>query len=718
MSKARRTSKASKKYGRSSVSLPKAGSSVIMNRLQEALWLCLLGFAAFIFISLLTHDKTILVSKPHLNSERSSGVLGVWLADVLFVFWGQCAYFIPAGLLLLTWAWFFHKNIRLSYRRSLLFLMSIFLGAGILDIVKAHSGGLIGQILSSWFKDKLGNWGSLCVLLPLLLISISAIFEISCLQITLNIALQLKRPIEGMLQILLNCQKWINSRMVRPQRKMVHPFSLEERPTDNADQMHNPAFPPKITESNHPIFYTRPDLELLEPGPVFSKKGLTQGAAQQQRLKNLSEEVEENLHHFGIEVKVLAAYPGPVITRLEIELAAGVKSSRITALSKDLARALSVSSVRVVEVIPGKSCIGLEVPNPEREMVKLKEILQSQVYQETQAHLPLSLGKDIAGQPVIVDLARMPHLLVAGTTGSGKSVGVNAMLLSLLYNLTPQEVRLILVDPKMLELSAYEAVPHLLTPVVTDMKDAYQALKWCVNEMERRYQIMSDSAVRNILGYNQKNSDQPLPYIVIIIDEFADMMMVVGKKVEELITRISQKARAAGIHMILATQRPSVDVITGLIKANIPTRIAFQVSSRIDSRTILDQQGAEQLLGHGDMLYLPPGTGIPQRIHGAFVSDEEVYRVVESLKAQSQPEYIEAICNPSQLEISQASEEEDELFQDAVQIVLDSKKANASYLQRRLKIGYNRAARLIESMEERHIISALQSNGNREILLD
>ena len=442
---------------------------------------------------------------------------------------------------------------------------------------------------------------------------------------------------------------------------------------------------------------------------------------------------------------MLAAYPGPVITRYEVEPAVGVKGSQIVNLVKDLARALSVVSIRVVETIPGKSCMGLEIPNPHRQTVRLSEILGSEVYHGTHSPLAIVLGKDIAGNPVVADLAKMPHLLVAGTTGSGKSVALNAMILALLYKSEPRSVRLILVDPKMLELSVYQDIPHLLAPVVTDMKQAANALSWCVAEMDRRYRLMSWVGVRNLSGYNHKVADaekagkpledpatiesgspqplKPLPHIVVVIDELADLMMVVGKKVEELIARLAQKARAAGIHLILATQRPSVDVITGLIKANIPTRIAFQVASRVDSRTILDQSGAESLLGAGDMLYMPLGTGLPQRVHGAFVADHEVHRVVEYLKSQAVPEYLEDVLEPQEaLEAganggAEAGGEKDPLYDQAVEIVLRTRRPSISLVQRHLRIGYNRAARLIEDMERAGLVSPMQSNGNREVLV-
>jgi S-DNA-T family DNA segregation ATPase FtsK/SpoIIIE len=488
---------------------------------------------------------------------------------------------------------------------------------------------------------------------------------------------------------------------------------------------------------------TIPPITLLDLADRTGSKGYSN-----QQLEYMSREVELRLQDFGIEVKVVAVHPGPVVTRFELQLAAGTKVSKISALAKDLARSLSVISVRIVEIIPGKPVIGLELPNQHREVVRLREVLASTQYENANSPLALALGKDIAGHPVIVDLAKMPHLLVAGTTGSGKSVGLNAMLLSLLFKATPQELRLIMIDPKMLELAIYEGIPHLLTPVVTDMKEAASALRWCVAEMERRYKLMASLGVRNIAGYNQKVKEgrekgaplldplwqegaglaqqllHELPYIVVLADEFADMMMVVGKKVEELIARIAQKARAAGIHLILATQRPSVDVITGLIKANIPTRIAFQVSSKIDSRTILDQQGAEQLLGHGDMLYLAPGTGVPVRIHGAFVADEEVHRVVCDWKRRGKPDYVEEVLalsteggNGSDFGPTLEDSEQDPLYDQAVQIVLETRRASVSNIQRRLKIGYNRAARIIEAMEVAGLVSAMEQNGSREVLV-
>ncbi|HEX8788049.1 MAG TPA: DNA translocase FtsK, partial [Telluria sp.] len=487
---------------------------------------------------------------------------------------------------------------------------------------------------------------------------------------------------------------------------------------------------------------TLPPLGLLDEAPP------AQESVAIETLEFTSRLIEKKLSDFGVEAKVVAAYPGPVVTRYEIEPATGVKGSQIVNLARDLARSLSLTSIRVVETSPGKNYMALELPNPKRQIVRLTEILGSKIYGDSASSLTVALGKDIAGKPVIADLAKMPHLLVAGTTGSGKSVGINATILSLLYKADPDDVRLILIDPKMLEMSVYEGIPHLLAPVVTDMRQAGHALNWAVNEMERRYKLMSKLGVRNLAGYNGKileaakreehipnpfslTPDAPepldkLPTIVIIIDELADLMMVVGKKVEELIARIAQKARAAGIHLILATQRPSVDVITGLIKANIPTRIAFQVSSKIDSRTILDQMGAETLLGMGDMLYMPPGTGLPIRVHGAFVSDDEVHRVVKHLQSTGEPNYIEGILEGGVAEeggadgavaAGEGGGESDAMYDQAVAVVLKNRRASISLVQRHLRIGYNRAARLLEQMEQSGVVSPMQSNGNRDILV-
>ncbi|NRP36420.1 DNA translocase FtsK [Marinobacterium sp. xm-d-579] len=522
----------------------------------------------------------------------------------------------------------------------------------------------------------------------------------------------------------------------------IVPLSETHKPLDSDDDA-EPVKPKAAVKPKVKI----PSLDLLDPPEIQTDQGYTE-----EELEHLSRLLEQKLNDFGVVAEVVEVNPGPVITRFEIQPAPGVKASKISNLAKDLARSMAVSAVRVVEVIPGKSVMGIEIPNHSRQMVRLSEVLNSKPYLGAASKLTLALGNDIAGNPVVANLAKMPHLLVAGTTGSGKSVGVNAMLLSLLYKATPEELRLMLVDPKMLELSIYDGIPHLLTPVITDMKEAAGGLRWCVAEMEDRYRLMAKVGVRNIAGFNDKVREaaaagqplrdplwnpmeqglsptdpapelQTLPYIVVVIDEFADMMMIVGKKVEELIARIAQKARAAGIHLILATQRPSVDVITGLIKANVPTRIGFQVSSKIDSRTILDQSGAENLLGNGDMLYLPAGTSVPNRVHGAFVSDDEVHRVVEAWKALGEPDFIDAILN-GEAEGGAAAggggglfdDEADPLYDEAVAFVLETRKASISSVQRKLKIGYNRAARMIETMEAAGVVSPPGSNGQREVM--
>ena len=544
-------------------------------------------------------------------------------------------------------------------------------------------------------------------------------------------------------QDVVKVEQQLKANRAKPRIEPILP-SLE--PSERAEKERQvPLFDP-------PAAGELPPLSLLDDPPV-AKAGYSEDS-----LEAMSRLVELKLKDFGIDVEVKSVSPGPVITRFELDPAPGVKVSQIANLAKDLARSLSVVSVRIVEVIPGKSFVGLEIPNENRQLVTLGEIIKSRAYDDLASPLTLALGKDIGGNSVVADLARMPHLLIAGTTGSGKSVGINAMVLSILYKTQPEHVRLIMIDPKMLELSVYEGIPHLLAPVVTDMKEAANSLRWCVAEMDRRYTLMSALGVRNIGGYNRKVRDAidagepikdpifkppelfdeekviehptltPLPFIVVIIDELADMMMIVGKKVEELIARLAQKARASGIHMILATQRPSVDVITGLIKANVPTRIAFQVSARVDSRTILDQQGAENLLGHGDMLYLPPGTSLPVRVHGAFVADDEVHAVVRHLKKSGAPRYIDEILEgpssptPGLTGIDKpgsdgSDAEQDPLYDQAVQIVLDTRKASISGVQRRLKIGYNRAARMVESMEAAGMVGPLQSNGTREILV-
>ena len=612
-------------------------------------------------------------------------------------------------------------------------------------------GGALGEAIGQGLTRAIGFNGATLLLLALFAVGSSLFFGISWLRVMERLG----AGIEALIG-------WVRRRREAAVDRRIGDDAAFEREQAVAlvreeEEEHVPVIvvPPAalvqkservVKEKQRPLFTDMPDsplppLALLEDAPS------TQESVSNETLEYTSRLIERKLADFGVSAKVLAAYPGPVITRYEIEPAVGVKGAQIVNLIKDIARALSVVSIRVVETIPGKSCMGLELPNPRRQVVKLVEILASTTYNDMPGVLTLALGKDIAGKPVVADLARMPHLLVAGTTGSGKSVAVNAMILSLLYKAEPKQVRLILIDPKMLELSMYEGIPHLLAPVVTNMKLAPNALNWCVGEMERRYKLMSMLGVRNLAGYNAKivegrksgkkelnplsltpETPEPLeemPLIVVVVDELADLMMVTGKKIEELIARIAQKARAAGIHLILATQRPSVDVITGLIKANIPSRIAFQVASKIDSRTILDQMGAEALLGQGDMLYMPPGTGYPLRVHGAFVSDGEVHRVVEHLKQQGEPQYIEGLLEggvagqngEDGVAVEGADAESDPMYDQAVAVVLKTRRPSISLVQRHLRIGYNRAARLIEQMENAGLVSPMQTNGNREVLV-
>lgn len=743
------------------------GSTFLMRRVKEGIFIAFAAVSVFLFVALVTHNTSDPGWSRATNSQQivnSSGVVGAWMADLLLAMFGYLAYLFPlvvffAGLLLF-------KNYSVKQHRGLIWwlhviglLLAVTSACALIDI-SLQSGGIIGNVLATWLVPKFSTMGCVVFFLAMFMIGVTIGTGASWVRLMEIVG---KATLKAIFKLKAFQFKSTAPSFPKARSKERDVFSVrEDKHIEPILPLAKPKslFKPKleivspeprekpqpikklIAKKAGPIGDSKlPDLELLQPAPASDPKKHYSKAA----LESLSRDVEERLLDFGVEVKVVAVCPGPIITRFEMTLAPGLKVSKITGLAKDLARSLSVTSVRVVEVIPGKAVVGLEIPNKYREIVKLRDVLESTQYQDCEGSLNIALGKDIAGEPVVVNLDRMPHLLVAGTTGSGKSVGVNAMLLSLLYKATPADLRLILIDPKMLELSVYDGIGHLLTPVVTDMNDAANALRWCVAEMERRYQLMAAIGVRNLAGYNAKivqanASGKPmldplwnpqlggtasklekLPYIVVIIDEFADMMMVVGKKVEELIARIAQKARAAGIHMILATQRPSVDVITGLIKANVPTRIAFQVSSRIDSRTILDQQGAEQLLGHGDMLYLAPGTGIPMRVHGAFVSDEEVHAVVNALKQNNPaPEYIEEIASSS-LSVPGIDPvgdlgEQDPLYDEAVAIVTETRKASISYLQRRLKIGYNRSARLIEAMESAGVVSETMPNGMREVL--
>jgi S-DNA-T family DNA segregation ATPase FtsK/SpoIIIE len=743
----------------------------LWQRIKEGVLIAAGGLALFVFVALWTyHPADPGWSHTGLGPggiHNRGGVFGAWLADVLMYLFGRFAYFVPIAVGFGGYR--FYRRVRQTGEppdygwlsiRATGFLLTLGMGCAMLW-VRSHgafselphrAGGILGDVLGRSLIALFGELGGVLMMLALFLTGYTLLTGMSWLKamdrtgaVTL---LLLARATVGV--------QALRERQQREQRVRERTVIVEQE-VERQELRPPPRIEPKVVDIapsvrvekekqsilfEQPAETALPTLNLLdEPRSAFV--GYSQEA-----LEAMSRQVELKLKDFGIEAEVVAVLPGPVITRFELMPAAGVKASRITNLSKDLARSLSTVSVRVVEVIPGKSVVGLEIPNERREVVSLSEILKSREYEESESSLTLALGKDIAGKPAVVDLARMPHLLVAGTTGSGKSVALNAMILSLLYKATAQDVRLIMIDPKMLELSVYEGIPGLLAPVVTDMKEAANALRWCVGEMERRYKLMAALGVRNIGGYNRKVSEaneagqpildplfkrrseddapealQNLPYIVVIVDELADMMMTVGKKVEELIARLAQKARAAGIHLILATQRPSVDVITGLIKANIPSRIAFQVSSRVDSRTILDQMGAENLLGHGDMLYLPPGTGLPQRVHGAFVSDQEVHRVVEELRKLGEPEYIDAIVNAPADDIGGAGfdeeeggGEQDELYDQAVKIVTETRRASISGVQRRLKIGYNRAARIMEDMERAGVVGELQSNGMREVL--
>ena len=760
--------------------------SQIHHGLREGAMLVLSALAALLLAALLTYsinDPGWSHVGPRGEVGNATGVIGAWVADVLFSLFGYLAYLFP--VIIAYSGWLVLRGNREGVPRDEIdfgvlgirwagFVVTLAAGCALaslhfqtpVTLLPMDSGGILGRWLGDGMAEVLGLLGSTLLLLAVFLAGITlfsglswfaAIDQLGRFSLWLYhwLAARLTALVERMrdrrageearrerAEVVAEERKKTARRKAEGSKVRIEPVVKKVEISERLDREK------QIALFEAPADAELPALRLLDPPPEH-EKGYSKEA-----LEALSRLVELKLADFGVEVEVVAVHPGPVITRFEMQPAPGVKASKITALSKDLARSLSVQSVLVVEVIPGKTVVGLEIPNEHRELVSLSEILMSQAYEKSTSPLTLGLGKDISGHPVVADLGKMPHLLVAGTTGSGKSVCVNALLMSLLYKSKPSEVRMILVDPKMLELNVYDGIPHLLTPVVTDMKDAANALRWCVGEMENRYALMAKLGVRNIAGYNRKVKEaidagepledplfdpdhqapgaqpaklQPLPYIVVVIDEFADLFMVVGKKIEELIARLAQKARASGIHLILATQRPSVDVITGLIKSNIPTRIAFQVSSRVDSRTILDQMGAEQLLGHGDMLYLEGGQNIPTRVHGAFVADHEVHNVVEFLKQgiSGEPDYIDEVVQennnqvmlPGEKPTGASGDEQDPLYDQGVAIVIESRKASISYVQRRLKIGYNRAARMIEEMEAAGVVSAMQSNGSREVLV-
>lgn len=733
---------------------------------KEAWWLffAVIGLYLVLILASYYHDDP---SWTHSASENAvvrnaGGAVGAWLSDMMLYMFGFSAWWFAIFAFYAIWLVYLRLDVVAQGRKPLLFLN--FFGFGLLlfssscleyghlvhlpATLPQDAGGVIGNIFDTMIRESLGFVGSTLVLL----FSMAAGFSLFTGWSWILIVEKFGACLIGAYQFILakyRDKKDREAGKIAEQQRTEFVEQERKRIEDRAPiQIETPVLEiPKSErvqrESQVSLFATLPDSPLPPLHLLDEPKGEIE-VQSAETLEFTSRLIERKLMDFGIEVKVLAAMPGPVITRYELEPAAGVKGSQVLNLSKDLARALSVVSIRVVETIPGKSCMGLEIPNPKRQIVYLSEIMGSQAYADVNSPLAIAMGKDIAGKAVVADLAKMPHVLVAGTTGSGKSVAINAMILSLVYKAEANKVRMILIDPKMLELSVYEGIPHLLAPVITDMRQAANALNWGVAEMERRYKLMSALGVRNLAGYNVKvrdaikdgnpithpftltpDSPEPLdelPLIVIVIDELADLMMVVGKKVEEPIARLAQKARACGIHLVVATQRPSVDVITGLIKANIPTRVAFQVSSKIDSRTILDQMGAEALLGQGDMLYQPPGTTYPQRIHGAFVSDAEVHRVVQHLKAQGEPNYIDGILTGGTEEgaelgdIQSAGGESDPLYDEAVAIVMKTRRASISSVQRQLRIGYNRAARLIEEMERAGLVSSMQSNGNREVL--
>jgi S-DNA-T family DNA segregation ATPase FtsK/SpoIIIE len=708
---------------------------------------------------------------PHLHNL--GGRIGAWLADLLLFIFGASAWWLCVFFLRLVWIGYRRLSQRFllkkepepEHRHELIIrgigFVLLMVGSVGIEYLRMYTmklplprapGGVLGELIGNVAQNAFGFMGATLLLLLLFGLGFSLFFHVSWLNVaekigaTIELAFRAARNLYGAREDRKAGQVAAVKReevVVQERAKIVEAPPIRIEPqivvVPKSERVEK--------EKQVSLFNDLPDTN-LPPLSLLDDAPKSQETVSVETMEFTSRLIEKKLSDFGISVKVVAAYPGPVVTRYEIEPATGVKGSQIVNLARDLARSLSLTSIRVVETIPGKNYMALELPNPKRQIVRLTEIVSSKVYNDSTSSLTVALGKDIAGNPVVADLARMPHLLVAGTTGSGKSVGINATILSLLYKSDPNQVRMILIDPKMLELSIYEGIPHLLAPVVTDMRQAGHALNWGVNEMERRYKLMSKLGVRNLAGYNAKIAEaekkeekipnpfsltpdapeplEKLPTIVIIIDELADLMMVVGKKVEELIARIAQKARAAGIHLILATQRPSVDVITGLIKANIPTRIAFQVSSKIDSRTILDQMGAEALLGMGDMLYMPPGTGLPVRVHGAFVSDDEVHRVVDYLKSQGEPNYIEGILEGGVAEgegglsldgTATGGGEGDALYDQAVAVVLKNRRASISLVQRHLRIGYNRAARLLEQMEQSGLVSTMQSNGNREILV-
>ena len=750
--------------------------------LKSFLGFTLLGICLYIFITLLSYNSI----DPSFSSFSSSdeienlgGPFGAWISDVLFVLFGLGAYILLALLVSISIESIFisakYSSRAKSFFRLFGSMITILCACSLFEFYldgssypELSAGGYIGNVVFVFLSGIFGQIGSLIFIVLFLIPAAALAFNFNWANVidkTGSIVLKIFNKLKDLIVNSLSYAKNTIKKLQEKQKinaeknakiKAEAVITSQKKPAEikTTDQdVHKNVEQEKIKPEIQPVPKPKQAKNSLQdeektrmPSTALLDRALDDGSSlSKEDLSSLASLLELKLAEFGVTADVVSVLPGPVVTRFEIDLAPGTKASKVTNIAQDIARSLAVSSVRVVEVIEGKSVVGIEIPNTNRKMVRLTEILSSNAFKSSTSSLSLALGHDIAGKSVVVDLAKMPHLLVAGTTGSGKSVGVNAMLLSLLFKSDPEDVRLILIDPKMLELSVYDGIPHLLTPVITDMTDASNGLRWCVAEMDRRYKLMSIMGVRNLQGFNKKIEEassngqqipdplvededvflEKLPSIVVVVDEFADMMMLVGKKVEHLIARIAQKARAAGIHLILATQRPSVDVITGLIKANIPTRIGFQVSSKIDSRTILDQGGAEQLLGYGDMLYLPPGVSVPIRVHGAFVGDDEVHRVVDDWKKRSEPDYIDNIVSDAQdtgpipgwSNETSNDEDADELYDEAVNFVIDSRRASISAVQRKLRIGYNRAARLIETMEQAGIVTEMSSNGSREVIV-
>lgn len=760
------------------------GTEVFLShRLKEGSLIGLLALTGYLSMALATFnpgDPGWTYTGVNNEVDNLVGIAGAWVADVLFFLIGYLAFLLPLALVYQAWRIFQSRKDALVFHwmvfafRFIGLLLVLSTGTALAAMhfyantmgLREGSGGVLGLIIAQSLIAAFSYVGATLISLAGFLFGLTLFTNISWIGLMEKTGELTLSGWDRLVLVRFKLKSYYQNRMkiranTRMRRKALA-TQIEKNKKRKTPVIETIAEKPEISERvererQGSLFKVKssaslPALHLLDSTQKDGDIGYSA-----EDLDAMSRLLEIKLQDYGIEAQVVAVLPGPVITRFEIQPAAGVKVSRITGLVKDLARSLAVISVRVVEIVPGKSVVGIEIPNVDREVVRLSEVLSSNAFDSSSSPLSLALGHDISGRSIVVDLAKMPHLLVAGTTGSGKSVGLNSMILSLLFKSSPEHVRLILVDPKMLELAVYEGIPHLLTPVVTDMKDAANALRWCVAEMERRYRLMAALGVRNISGYNKKVKDaekvgeplkdpiwvpQPglfaddeptgeapdleaLPFIVVVVDEFADMMMIVGKKVEELIARIAQKARAAGIHLILATQRPSVDVITGLIKANIPTRIAYQVSSKIDSRTILDQGGAEQLLGHGDMLYLPSGSPLPVRVHGAFVDDDEVHRVVDSWRELGETNYLEEILDnrtdadvlpTSSANPDNGSAEQDPLYDEAVEFVTASRRASISAVQRKLRVGYNRAARLVEGMEAAGIVTEMNSNGSREVI--